>query len=1210
MPGIRSSAIIVLMCTLPGRALGVESWLAPTNPRVRLIAGPEGSWQVTSLEGDEFTLDSAQRFDARTGDTFAVSVRIRVGIDTKALPELVSYDERGVEIAGRPALANAPDNFSTNWQHYHRVFAAAPGAASVRARIRGSGRAAIELAQLESHPVQVNSYETGMLVDPTYASLRKGVVLESNFGILNEDRVSTADRDGDGRWALIVVDLDRLTEPPRRGEDWRSRFEYNPGAIFWSDGAVLKSDTVPEDSPPDRSRALHYRARVRPGPYRVRVSDPGRAVSLSLDGANWMRHEGGREIDLGVRDLKEGVVEFRLDACHRDHVSVGPVYFDYVRLSPAPDPAFVETLVRRARQEPVSPLRGSVDEKAVAITVRSPRYAEAASWPVRCGLPIPRGELADPARVAVENAAGERTVCQARTQAMWPDGSVKWLALDFRHPFADQSEGGYRVVYGNSVRPLAGPERVRIEPTADGLEVDTGAIRFRVPRLRFGMVEDVRLPGGEPVQSAPIAAEIVESGGRRWRALEQPVERLEVEQAGPLHAVILAATALPSSGRPSSGFAHRARIHAYAGSPLVQVDYFIANTDSRPARGVEGSMASKVAVRSLSLMIRPDRPVARVLTELGPEGAAGALVQKTEDVAIHEGREQPRRLRGWLSAALEGGGALALGVENFREQFPKAVRWGPEGISIDLWAEEGGDFDWIEGVGKTHHLSLYYGKRASDAALLAEGRVLATADPAWYCSSAAFGPIGTAAESPLPAVERTLARHIDESMLGKVGLGFENHGDHSSGGYVKGTFLWDNNEYDVPAACLVHFARTGDTAALRLGLSSALHYLDVDTIHYSSRHADWAGAQHVHSHATFGHHTAAGPNMHHAGYVQGLILYSYLTGEPIGLEGAQGIAEWVLTHLGDHTVGMERQLGHPLMTLGDLYEATWDERWLRGAAVLVDQALRWEYPVRSGFLAPITESPAFYSGSPFCGGLLTAGLLKFDGWAHLPDLDPLLERVAVWTLTDVWEPPAVIQNKGGSPRMGRDPQNISSHLRLMARVFERTDDPVFLAVPRRSILEGFGRDDRSFGTRETGLVFNYLPWFLRTLSASGNPQDDPELELKPAQAQLSLSTTRGQECTVTFVVANRGTTPIEDLAVSCRGRLDFEVVAPEALPRRLEPGATAALTYRVRAPEPLNLTCRANRSAPIHCAALYRRGGRRHVASNWIEVVVQDAPAR
>src|SRR5205085_596446 len=193
--------------------------------------------------------------------------------------------------------------------------------------------------------------------------------------------------------------------------------------------------------------------------------------------------------------------------------------------------------------------------------------------------------------------------------------------------------------------------------------------------------------------------------------------------------------------------------------------------------------------------------------------------------------------------------------------------------------------------------SIDYDHAAADAALLAHGRVLAVAAPEWYCQSGAFGPIGPASATNLPEVERTLARHMRETVIGRVGLGFENHGDHSSGGYVKGTFLWDNNEYDLPAACLMHFARTGDTAALRLGLSSALHYLDVDTIHYSSRHADWAGAQHVHSHATFGHHTAQGPDYNHAGYVQGLIWYSYLTGEPIGIAGARGIADWATQHL-------------------------------------------------------------------------------------------------------------------------------------------------------------------------------------------------------------------------------------------------------------------------------------------------------------------------
>ena len=207
---------------------------------------------------------------------------------------------------------------------------------------------------------------------------------------------------------------------------------------------------------------------------------------------------------------------------------------------------------------------------------------------------------------------------------------------------------------------------------------------------------------------------------------------------------------------------------------------------------------------------------------------------------------------------------------------------------------------------------------------------------------------------------------------------------------------------------------------------------------------------------------------------------------------------------------MERQLGHPLMTLTDVYEATWDERWLKGAAVLIDQAAPvGTPPARSGFLAPITESPAYYSGGPFCGGLLSASVLKFNSWARLPEIDQMLERVAVWTLTDVWEPPSIILSKGGSPRMGHDPKNISSHLRLMAHQYERTRDPFFLAVPLRSVVDGFGESGENFGTRETGLVYNYLPWFLQTLTTHGNPKEDKDLDLKPGAARLAVTT--GQE---------------------------------------------------------------------------------------------------
>jgi hypothetical protein len=46
------------------------------------------------------------------------------------------------------------------------------------------------------------------------------------------------------------------------------------------------------------------------------------------------------------------------------------------------------------------------------------------------------------------------------------------------------------------------------------------------------------------------------------------------------------------------------------------------------------------------------------------------------------------------------------------------------------------------------------------------------------------------------------------------------------------------------------------------------------------------------------------------------------TGDPGGIDGARGIADWTLRTTPVLAQGMERQLGHALMTCNDTFEAT------------------------------------------------------------------------------------------------------------------------------------------------------------------------------------------------------------------------------------------------------------------------------------------------
>jgi hypothetical protein len=111
---------------------------------------------------------------------------------------------------------------------------------------------------------------------------------------------------------------------------------------------------------------------------------------------------------------------------------------------------------------------------------------------------------------------------------------------------------------------------------------------------------------------------------------------------------------------------------------------------------------------------------------------------------------------------------------------------------------------------------------------------------------------------------------------------------------------------------------------------------------------------------------------------------------------------------------------------------------------------------------------------------------------------------------------------------------------LMVRAYELTKDPFFLAVPARLTVAGFGAGARPiFGTRSTGLVYNYLPWLLATLHEQGEPQPEPQLEVTAPRDTLALEP--GVKKVVTVKLKNVGAQPIEDLRMSLHSRRDVGV---------------------------------------------------------------------
>src|SRR5262245_14377581 len=112
-------------------------------------------------------------------------------------------------------------------------------------------------------------------------------------------------------------------------------------------------------------------------------------------------------------------------------------------------------------------------EHVVELTVVGPT---ADRGPVATGLPWPRGALPDPSRLTLRDAFDRALFLQTRTLDTWPDGSARWLLIDW-HPHA--GAGPYKLA-ADEPAPSFDAARVRVERNGDALTVDTVVGRFEL----------------------------------------------------------------------------------------------------------------------------------------------------------------------------------------------------------------------------------------------------------------------------------------------------------------------------------------------------------------------------------------------------------------------------------------------------------------------------------------------------------------------------------------------------------------------------------------------------------------------------------------------------------------------------------------------------------------------------------------------------------
>jgi hypothetical protein len=544
----------------------------------------------------------------------------------------------------------------------------------------------------------------------------------------------------------------------------------------------------------------------------------------------------------------------------------------------------------------------------------------AGSGPVTAGVPWPRGQLLDPQKLVLRDATGRPVRLQARATDRWPDGSVRWVLLDW---IAKANHGPYRLEAGEPVAideptvKVERQERIRgkqINLNIPTFIVDTGAAQFGVGGNRFPFVP--LGAGGEP-QVWPQSALFLVGSER----CEPEISVEEVEEPGPIRTCFRLKGILSPADDPGTAIAEiETRLHFFAGSAAVRVELMIRNP-RRAAHpgglwdlGDGGSIEFNAATLTFGLP-HPDAPaVVRCSPEIGAlaeeyavpfalyqNSSGGENWNSTNHLnrrrvisvgsrgyRLLSGEQRHTGLRATPIVTLtQGSAAVGFAVAEFWQNFPKAISTSQNAITLQLFPPRPtADQELQGGEQKTHTFAVAFGPDATPEALeWFRQPATAFASPRWYCDSGAVPYLTPKADDPnadyLRLVDAAIEggdtfdakrEKIDEYGWRHFG---DIYGDHEAIYHTGPQPMVShyNNQYDPIAGFAYQFLRSADLRWLRHMNELAHHVIDIDIYHTTEDKSAYNGGLFWHT-----YHYAEADTGTHRSYPRALLQMTHRAG--------------------------------------------------------------------------------------------------------------------------------------------------------------------------------------------------------------------------------------------------------------------------------------------------------------------------------------------
>jgi hypothetical protein len=709
-------------------------------------------------------------------------------------------------------------------------------------------------------------------------------------------------------------------------------------------------------------------------------------------------------------------------------------FFGDVALTTDPQVVRPERVPPAARES----TQGGALPARIPLALAGPETLPPPGFPLRCGVPLPRGAAPAGHPFGLHDEAGRAVPLAVTETSHWPDGTIRWLLLEF----VATGCGQHALIPGEP--PAAPPSPVCVTET----RLDNGLVAIELGGAQGdGVLESITR---KSLRLGPMDLSVkLNRVGWRDRFAARRL-RVTVERDNGVCATVRVDGEMVSAEGTRFG-PWRARLSLWAGLPYLLAEWTLTSeSDQSMAMLLDWSARVKLPDLTDATVDFGEFEPGYDRADIGVKGMghfgtfstprALPLYADSEVSCRQEQVDQARLYRNtsWSATAPHAAGfanlthpdgGLVASMRWFAEEFPSGLILRPDELRLATMPESEGALGWPhdrpfarmgrgESKRQTFALWLHDGALPADQAEAFNACVQDAPhllDREWFvaCDVLEAGP---PRESPaLAGWYETVEPIIEWTGIAAPRPGLREYWDT----------CWSNDYRGRVHLGLLQYLETGDLRWHRYFDASATHTRDVDIIHHCPEHPEWVGATHSYGED----HTTCGPMSNIGLNVDSLLDHYLMTGDPDSLEAARGLAEHILTC---RPVRCARETGWPLSQLVRWYEQSGDERFLKKANEFLAAAQRYTEP-RRGVLAEIHGSWSYRGPVSFMTGYLAFGLIRHHQLTRDPSTLDLLCRLADGAVGERSPVPGRFRYSP-LPENNREP-HLRGHNSLMAGIF-------------------------------------------------------------------------------------------------------------------------------------------------------------------------------